>query len=108
MTLSSKGAQFYKLHSKTGSPADTQLALDTQFPSYASAITGKFAPHKGHFAVVVDTQGIHFVDTETGRESRFIEHFGITSIAISPRDTYLITCEKYNQGKGNNLIVWNT
>jgi WD40 repeat protein len=109
LTLSSKGAQFYKLQaSPSGFPAETQLFLDPSFPSYASAITGKFAPHKGHFAVVVDLEGIHFVDTASGKETRFINHFGVTAIALSPRDTYLITCEKYNQGRGNNLIVWST
>lgn len=58
--------------------------------------------------MVVDAEGIHFVDTATGQETRFINHFGVTAIALSPRDTYLITCEKYNAGRGNNLIVWNT
>lgn len=57
--------------------------------------------------MIVDQMGIHFVDTRTGRESRFIDHYGVTAIDISPRDTYLITCEKYNAGK-NNLILWHT
>jgi len=53
LTLSSKGAQFYKM-TPGSTPTDSQLALDKDFPSYGTAITGKFAPHKGHFAVIVD------------------------------------------------------
>jgi hypothetical protein len=108
LTLSSKGAEFYKLTPGSSSaPTQSQLSLDKDFPVYGTAITGKFAPHKGHFAVVVDQMGIHFVDTRTGRESRYIDHYGVTAIGISPRDTYLITCEKYSAGK-NNLIIWHT
>lgn len=51
--------------------------------------------------------GLHFVDTITGKESRFIDHYSVTAIDLSPRDTYLITSEKYNPGK-KNLLLWST
>jgi len=39
------------------------LVVDKEFPMYETAITGKFAPNKGQFAVIVDTMGLHWVDT---------------------------------------------
>lgn len=35
-------------------PTESELNLDKDFPTYSTAITGKFAPFKGHFAVIVD------------------------------------------------------
>jgi uncharacterized protein with WD repeat len=31
---------------------------------------------------------------------------GVSALDFSPRDTYLITCEKYQQGE-KNLVLWN-
>lgn len=55
----------------------------------------KFAPYSGSHAAIVDEIGIHFVDMATGKERLQIVKMEITAIAYSPRDTYLITCEKY-------------
>ena len=44
---------------------------------------------------------------KTGQETRLIDQYSVTCIDISPRDTYLITSEKYVQGK-HNLIMWST
>lgn len=83
------------------------MAKDPLFPQYAGAITAKFAPYSGSFAVIADQEGLHFVDMATCQETRLIDQYSVTAIDISPRDTYLTTCEKYVQGK-NNLIIWNT
>ena len=58
---------------------------------------------------------MHFIDTITGIECLQIVKMGsnISAIEYSPRDTYLITCEKYSPGAGGstgekNLLVYNT
>jgi uncharacterized protein with WD repeat len=43
----------------------------------------------------------------TGKERLLIVKSEVTALAYSPRDTYLITCEKYQQGE-KNLLVWNS
>jgi uncharacterized protein with WD repeat len=45
------------------------------------------------------------VDTESGKESRFIIRRGVNCIDFSPRDTYLITCQKFVEGE-KNLVLW--
>jgi hypothetical protein len=54
----------------------------------------KFAPHSGSQAAIVDEIGIHFVDMATAKE-KLIVKAGISAIDYSPKDTYLITCERY-------------
>jgi uncharacterized protein with WD repeat len=56
---------------------------------------------------VIDEIGIHFVDVASGKERLLIVHPNISTIEYSPRDTYLVTCEKYVQGD-NNLLIWNS
>lgn len=34
-----------------------------------------------------------------------ISKMGVNALSISPRDSYMITCEKFTQG-GKNLIIW--
>lgn len=106
LTLSSKGSSFYKLV-EGETPAAARMELDSQYPQYAGAVTAKFAPHSGDFAVIVDQLGIHFVDMKSGKETRLIDQYNVNAIGLSPKDTYLVTCEKFVQGK-HNLIVWNT
>jgi len=55
----------------------------------------KLAPYGGSQAAIIDEIGIHFVDMETFKERLLIVKTGVTSIDFSPRDTYLITCEKF-------------
>lgn len=80
---------------------------ETGFPSYPTATLGKFAPSKGHLAVIADpTIGLHVVDCRTGKESRLIlKQTPISALNFSPMDTYFTTCEKFVQGQ-KNLIVW--
>lgn len=106
LTLSSKGSSFYKLV-EGETPTAARMELDKQYPQYVGAVTGKFAPYSGGFAVIVDQLGIHFVDMKSGKETRLIDQYQVNAISISPRDTYLVTCEKFVQGK-HNLIIWST
>lgn len=59
----------------------------------------KFAPGTGKSLAVVDDIGIHFVDMDTGHETVQIVRGGddISAIEFSPRDTYLVTCEKHQK-----------
>lgn len=82
--------------------------MDKVFPSYPAATLAKFAPHSGEFVVITDGLGLHFVDTKTGQETKLVTKITPTgAIDISPRDTYLITCDKFQQGE-KNLVVWST
>ena len=67
----------------------------------------KFAPYGGKQAAIVDEMGIHFVDSTSGKEKLQIAKSGINYIDYSPRDTYLITSEKFVSGS-KNLILWHT
>jgi uncharacterized protein with WD repeat len=68
---------------------------------------GKFAPSKGHLAVIADpTIGLHVVDCHSGKELRLIlKQNAISALNFSPSDTYFVTCEKFVLGE-KNLIVW--
>lgn len=67
----------------------------------------KFTPYSGQNAIIIDEIGMHFIDMKTGKERLQIVKSGIVAMDFSPKDTYLITCEKYQQGE-KNLIIWNT
>jgi hypothetical protein len=97
LTLSNEGAIFYRLkEGETLQQAhEAKLERDKEFPVFTTASLGKFAPYSGSFAVIVDDIGIHFIDTQTGKESRLIVKTGVTALEISPRDSYLITCDKF-------------
>ena len=74
---------------------------------FPAATLGKFAPHSGEFAVIADDLGLHFVDTRSGKETKLITKMTSTgALDVSPRDTYLITCDKFQQGE-KNLVMWN-
>ena len=75
------------------------------FPVFPTAILGRFAPFNGYFAVIVDEIGLHFIDCATGKESRLIIKSGVTALSFSPRDSYIISCEKFSSG-AKNLIIW--
>jgi uncharacterized protein with WD repeat len=57
----------------------------------------------------VDEIGIHFIDSLTGKEIRLIMKYktGSCAISFSPRDSYLITCDKFIQGENEkNLVIY--
>ena len=81
--------------------------VEPGFPSYPTASLGKFAPFSGRLAVIADpTIGLHVVDCVSGKELRLIlKPSTISALSFSPRDSFIITCEKFVQGE-KNLIVW--
>lgn len=86
------------------------LAEDDALPQYPQAKLARFAPHSGTHAAIVDELGIHFVDIGSQRESLFVAQPGIESLAYSPRDTYVVTCEKTNlhEPEATNLKITST
>lgn len=102
MALTDKGATFLRV-----TPANS-LEVEKDFPNFPAATLAKFAPHSGEFAVVADELGLHFVDTRSGKETKLITKANVTgALDISPKDTYLITCDKFQQGE-KNLVMWST
>jgi WD40 repeat protein len=105
LTVSSLGAIFYRLENGAGATA-ASLVEEKSFASYPHAVLGKFAPYSGRLAVIADPIGLHVVDCATGKELRLIlKSTPISAMSFSPRDSYLITCEKFVAGE-KNLIVW--
>jgi hypothetical protein len=49
--------------------------------------------------------GIHIVDIETKKERLLIERRGIIALEWTPKETYIISCEK-NRPNEKNLRVW--
>lgn len=72
MTVSTRGFHVYSLVQGENS---SRLELSRNYPAYAGAITAKFAPLSGKFAVIVDQEGIHFLDMRSGKETRYIEAY---------------------------------
>lgn len=104
LVISKEGAQFLRMEESTAT-TPSQLVVDEAFPVFPLATGGKFAPYQGEIAVIADEIGLHFIDTTTGKIQRMIMATGINSMLFSPRDSYLITCEKFVQGN-KNLNVW--
>ncbi len=102
----------YKMEPSGDSRKMPQMTPDNAFPSFPSAYVARFSPFSGKQLAIVDEIGIQFINASTGKMEHMIaKHNGtcnsISTIEYSPRDTYLITCEKHVQGE-NNLIVWNS
>jgi len=55
----------------------------------------------------VDNIGIHIVDIETKKERLFIEKRGIIALEWTPKETYVISCEKQRPNE-KNLKVWDS
>jgi hypothetical protein len=90
LTLTDRGASFHRLS------ASNTLEIDKDFPTFPAATLAKFAPYSGEFAVIADDLGLHFVDTRLGKETKLITKITATgALDISPKDTYLITCDKF-------------
>ena len=71
------------------------MVEDKEFPDYPSAHIAKFTPTQGQNAIIVDDIGIHIVDVTSKKERLMISRCGIGGISFSPKDTYLVSCEKF-------------
>ena len=70
-----------------------------------TAEIAKFSPIMGASLAVVDHIGIHIVDVESKKERLLIERRGIIALEWTPKETYVISCEKQKPNE-NNLRVW--
>jgi hypothetical protein len=95
LVLTKDGSTFLR-YNQGGNGVDAQLEEEKAYPTFPTAYLVKYAPCSGSHAAIIDEIGIHFVDMVTGKERLQIVKPGIGAMEYSPRDTYLITCEKYS------------
>ena len=66
----------------------------------------RFSPLTGNLCAIVDVEGLHFVDTQTGLQTIMLANPGYVAIEWSPAETYVVAVEKFNnQTPTNNLHV---
>ena len=70
------------------------LTKEEDFPEYLTADIAKFSPINGASIAIVDHIGIHIVDVESKKEMLKIEMKGIIALEWTPKETYVISCEK--------------
>jgi len=70
------------------------LTKEEGYPEYLTAEIAKFSPIHGQSLAVVDNVGIHLVDIASKQERLFIQRKGIIALEWSPKESYLISCEK--------------
>ena len=70
------------------------LTKEEGFPEYLTADIAKFSPINGASLAIVDHIGIHIVDVESKKELLKIERKGIIALEWTPKETYVISCEK--------------
>jgi len=108
LALSDVGPQIYTLDC-TG-PTEI-LKQEDGYPIFDEASFAKYSPVHGKSYAVVDRQGIHVVDVETKQIISSVSRPGIVGTQWSPKETYLITCEKMLQEEfketNGNLNIWN-
>lgn len=109
LALSDAGPQIYTLDC-TGQTEI--LKQEDGYPTFESATFAKYSPVHGKSYAVVDAQGIHVVDIDTKQIICSVSRPGIVGTEWSPKETYLITCEKMNlkeefNGTNGNLNLWN-
>jgi len=56
---------------------------------------------------VADNTGVHMVDIASKKERLFIERKGIIALEWSPKENYVISCEKQRKDGEHNLYLWN-
>jgi uncharacterized protein with WD repeat len=102
VALSNTGVHVYTLDCSNG---NEQLIKEVGFPDYPGAELAKFSPIDGKSLAVADLTGIHVIDVATKQERLKIEKKGIIAFEWSPKESYLISCEKQKENS-KNLNVW--
>lgn len=104
VAISELGPHIFSLSCNNNSFAET-LIKEEGYPEYPGCELAKFSPINGKTLAVVTVKGIHLVDMESKTERIFIERRGIIALEWSPKERYLISCEKQKEGL-KNLNVW--
>lgn len=81
------------------------MVKEQGYPEYPGSELAKFSPIAGKSLAVVDHFGIHIVDIASKQERLFIEQRGILALEWSPKESFVISCEKQKEGF-KNLQVW--
>lgn len=95
----------YSLDCSNTTSSHEVLTKEQDFPEYLTADIAKFSPINGSKLAVVDHIGIHIVDVESKKEVLKIDRKGIIALEWTPKETYVISCEKQKPNE-NNLKVW--
>jgi uncharacterized protein with WD repeat len=91
------------------SSAQSFLQVDSSLPVYSQARLARFAPYKGHQAAIVTNIGLHLVNLVEKKEALLLVQLDLVALEYSPRDNYVICCEKWNMQKpAENLFVIDT
>ena len=106
VALTHEGPRIYSLDCQSSQEVET-LTKEEGFPKYLTADIAKFSPINGSKLAVVDNIGIHIIDVETKKVLLDIERRGIIALEWTPKETYVISCEKQKPGE-KNLRVWDT
>lgn len=105
VALTNEGPQIYSMDCQNTTTQAETLTKEDGYPQYLTADIAKFSPINGQSLAVVDHIGIHVIDIETKKERLTIERKGIIALQWTPRETYLVSCEKQKPNE-KNLRVW--
>ena len=97
--LADSTASFYQVHkqeSKDSKAPPFTLKVDETLPQYQKARIARFAPKSGNQAAIVTNVGLHLVDMTAKQESHLLVQLDIVALEYSPRDSYVVCCEKWN------------
>lgn len=106
VALSNRGPQLFSLNCSNPNQTET-LVKDEGYPEYLTAEIARFSPIHGQTLAVVDNAGIHLIDIASKQERLFIKRKGVIALQWSPKESYVISCEKQRKDGEQNLCVWN-
>jgi len=93
VALSNRGPHIFSLNCSNPNQTES-LVRDDGYPEYLTAELARFSPIHGQTLAVVDNVGIHLVDIATKQERLVIQRKGIIALEWSPKESYLLSCEK--------------
>jgi len=93
VALSNRGPHMFSLNCSNPNQTET-LIKEEGYPEYLTAEIARFSPIHGQTLAVVDNVGIHLVDIASKKEKLFIQRKNIIALQWSPKESYLISCEK--------------
>ena len=106
MALSDKGPQIYTFNCSNQVELET-LTKDEGYPEFYAVEIAKFSPLNGGTIAVVDPFGMYLVDVNSKQLRLKIDRPGIVDMQWTPRENYIVTCDKYKAGTNEkNLVIW--
>ena len=74
------------------------LTQDEGYPTIKGCEIAQFSPINGKLLAAVSFEGVHVIDVETKQQLRLIEKKSIIAMEWSPKEKYIITCQKFKEG----------